>query len=97
MAKNKLTKEDIKQLKHIIAKYIYKKEGLDKIQEEKVELEKTIKQNIETTYYALFDFSKENIELKAYTHLFNGNIKKEDVKGIELIMNQAKRQEGSKF
>ena len=69
--------------------------ALEKLKKNKNKI--TLKELEQFITDSLFDFSKENIELKEYTHLFNGNIKKEDVKGIELIMNQAKRQEGSKF
>ena len=40
---------------------------------------------------SLFQFSEDNKELFKYAHLFNGNIKKEDIPAIEDIYEEAKK------
>jgi hypothetical protein len=62
MAKNKLTKDDKHKIKYLIAKFIYKKEGLDKLEEEREKLIEDFKVKSRETYYSIFNIKKEMID-----------------------------------
>lgn len=62
MAKNKLNKEDKKQLAYIIANFIYKKEGLKDLKEERNKIKEKFLDDIEKLYYNLFNMDKTVID-----------------------------------
>lgn len=62
MAKNKLTKDDKKQLAYIIANFIYKKEGLNDLNDEREKIKEKFLDDIEELYYSLFNIDKSLID-----------------------------------
>lgn len=62
MAKNKLNKEDKKQLAYLIADFIYRKEGLKELEEEREKIKEKFLDDIENLYYKLFNIDKNLID-----------------------------------
>lgn len=89
MAKNKLTKEDKKQLAYIIANFIYKKEGLKDLNEERNNIKNKFLDDIEKLYYSLFNLDddlikfakKYGIQQQVTLHIDRDYSLKEDIYG----------------
>ena len=66
MAKNKLNKEDKRQLARIIAEFIYEKEGLKDLKEERDKIKEKFLDDIEKLYYSIFNIEKNVIDFAKY-------------------------------
>ena len=62
MAKNKLTKDDKKQIAYLIANFIYKKEGLKDLYDERINIKNKFLDDIEKVYYSVFNLDKTLID-----------------------------------
>ena len=89
MAKNKLTKDDKKQLAYLIADFIYKKEGLKELNDERKKIKEKFLDDIEKIYYSVFnldktliDFAKKyGIQHQITLHMDRDYREKEDIYG----------------
>ena len=89
MAKNKLTKDDKRQLAYLIADFIYKKEGLKDLNDERKKIKEKFLDDIEKIYHSVFnldktliDFAKKyGIQHQVTLHMDRDYREKEDIYG----------------